>query len=281
MSVILFAGCQELPGYFAGGGTLLARAGGKELHLRDVASVVPKGVTGDDSVAFLEVYVDRWVGKQLKLKEAGVLFSSSEEDIDKMVEEYRQALLIRKLEQFYVDRSIDTTFTDDEIAAYYNSHLADFRLDRTLVKGRVVQMDREGRQAAKLKTLLTATSEAQQRDLRDICEKNNFKVTDLRSSWVDFSEFLSYLPTLRSENYDSMLATQQVQTMRDNRYFYYFHIGDVRREGSPIPLDQLKPTIRRILFNQRQNEVIRRHEEELYTRALDKGDVKVYEKQFK
>lgn len=45
-----------------------------------------------------------------------------------MVEEYRQALLIRKLDQHYVDRSIDTTFTENEIAAYYNAHKADFRL---------------------------------------------------------------------------------------------------------------------------------------------------------
>ena len=71
-------------------------------------SVVPKGVTGEDSAAFMKVYVDRWVRKQLKLKEAETLFSASGDDIDKMVEEYRQALLIRKLNQLYVDRSIDT-----------------------------------------------------------------------------------------------------------------------------------------------------------------------------
>lgn len=71
-----------------------------------------------------------------------------------MVEEYRQALLIRKLNQLYVDRSIDTTFTDDEITAYYNAHKADFRLDRTLVKGRIVQFGEGYRQARKLKELM-------------------------------------------------------------------------------------------------------------------------------
>ena len=129
---VFLAGCREMPGYFASD-TTLARAGGKQLQLRDVESVVPKGVTGEDSAAFMKVYVDRWVRKQLKLKEAETLFSASGDDIDKMVEEYRQALLIRKLNQLYVDRSIDTTFTDDEITAYYNAHKADFRLDRTLV----------------------------------------------------------------------------------------------------------------------------------------------------
>ena len=50
----------------------------------------------------------------------------------------------------------------------------------------------------------------------------------------------------------------------------------VHREGEPIPLERLRGTIRRILFNQRQGEVIRRHEEELYERALDEGDVRIY-----
>lgn len=92
---VFLAGCREMPGYFASD-TTLARAGGKQLQLRDVESVVPKGVTGEDSAAFMKVYVDRWVRKQLKLKEAETLFSASGDDIDKMVEEYRQALLIRK-----------------------------------------------------------------------------------------------------------------------------------------------------------------------------------------
>ena len=37
-----------------------------------------------------------------------MLFSSAAEDIEKMVEEYRQALLIRQLDQHYVDRLVDT-----------------------------------------------------------------------------------------------------------------------------------------------------------------------------
>ena len=83
--VLLLAGCRELPRYFAGD-TTIARAGGKDLRLGDVRSVVPQGLSGDDSAAFMKVYIDRWVLKQLKLQEAETLFSSSAGDIDKMVE---------------------------------------------------------------------------------------------------------------------------------------------------------------------------------------------------
>lgn len=273
--VLLLAGCRELPRYFASD-TTIARAGGKELKMGDVRSVVPQGLTGDDSAAFMRVFIDRWVVKQLKLQEAETLFSSSAADIDKMVEEYRQALLIRKLDQHYVDRSIDTVFTADEIAAYYNAHKADFKLDRTIVKGRIVRFGEGYRQAAKLKTLMASKSEAQQQDFRDICEKNGFTVSDFRDQWIDFPEFLGYLPTPRSQSYDSVLSSTAVQEMRDSHSHYYFQIEDVRREGEPIPPERLLGTIRRILFNQRQGEIIRRHEEELSARAAENGEVKIF-----
>lgn len=272
--VLLLAGCRELPRYFAGD-VALARAGGKELRLRDVRSVVPQGLSGEDSAAFMKVYVDRWVRKQLKLQEAEELFSASAGDIDKMVEEYRQALLIRKLDQYYVDRNIDTTFSDAEISAYYEAHKGDFRLDRTIVKGRIVRVPDSYRQAAKLKPLMASPSPARQQDFSDLCVKNNFEVNDFREQWIDFPEFLSYLPTRRSQSYDPLLATTAVQEMRDSYSHYYFQIDAVRREGEAIPLERLRGTIRRILFNQRQTDVIRRHEEELYKRAMEEGDVRL------
>ena len=98
-----------------------------------------------------------------------------------------------------------------------------------------------------------------------------------REQWIDFPEFLSYLPTLRSQNYDSVLGTTAVQEMRDSHSHYYFQIDAVRREGEPIPLERLRGTIRRILFNQRQSEIIRSHEEELYNRACEGGSIKIFE----
>ena len=116
----------------------------------------------------------------------------------------------------------------------------------------------------------------EQQDFRDICEKNDFTVDDFRDQWIDFPEFLSYLPTLRSQSYDSVLATAAVQEMRDSHAHYYFQIDAVLREGEPIPLERLRGTIRRILFNQRKGEIIRAHEEELCARAAEMGEVKIF-----
>lgn len=216
--------------------------------------------------------------KQLKLQEAEILFSASADDIDKMVEEYRQALLIRKLDQHYVDRSIDTTFTENEIAAYYNAHKADFRLDRTLVKGRIVQFGEGYRQARKLRELMGAKSEARQQDFRDICAKNDFTVTDFSDPVGGFPgipEFPAHAPVAELRP-----GARNDGRAGDARQPFALLFPDRRRapRGGAIPLERLRGTIRRILFNQRQSEIIRSHEEELYNRACEGGSHKDFRK---
>ncbi len=274
----LSIGCRELPRYFAGE-RALARVGEKELTPTELAQSLPEGLSTADSTAYAHVYIDRWVRKQLKLMEAEQLFSSSVADIDKQVEEYRQSLLIRKLDRFYVDRLVDTTFTEEEIAAYYADHASDFRLDRTIVKGRVVRVPKSYRQTRRLKELLVAKSEARKQDLRDICLKNDFELNDYTESWVDYTEFLSLLPTVRAQSYAAQLTKQGVQEMNDQNYHYYFVIDAVRRAGDAVPLEQLRGTIRRVLFNQRQQQVIRDHEQALYEQSMATGGILLYEEE--
>ena len=204
------------------------------------------------------------------------LFSSSVADIDRMVEEYRQSLLIRKLDQFYVDRLVDTTFTAEELKAYYNSHKSDFKLDRPIVKGCVVRVPKGYRQRARLKELMASKQEARQQDFRDICLKQEFRFEEYTEGWVDWSDFLNQLPTMRSESYDALLNKTGIQEMSDRENYYYFRIDEVRRAGDVVPLERLQQTIRRILFNGRQQQVIRDHEEQLYNASMEEGAVRLY-----
>lgn len=68
-----------------------------------------------------------------------------------------------------------------------------------------------------------------------------------------------------------------VQQMRDAHDRYYYQIEAVLRAGEPIPLELVRGNIRRILFNRRQSELIRSHEEELYAKAAAEGDFRIYE----
>ena len=137
--------CRELPDYLVSDDTI-ARVGRNELSINEIDNLMPSNLKGEDSVTYVKQYVDRWIVRQLKVEEADRLFSSSEREIDRLVEEYRQTLLSSRVDQHYVEEQSVGDVTDEDIAEYYNTHKSDFVLDRTLVKGRVLCFDKNYRQ---------------------------------------------------------------------------------------------------------------------------------------
>ena len=73
-----------------------------------------------------------------------------------------------------------------------------------------------------------------------------------------------------------MLDRRGVQQMRDGRSHYYYRIDAALRPGDPVPLETVCGQIRRILFTQRQNELIRAREQELYDAAAVEGGFRIY-----
>ena len=229
-------------------------------------------------MSFVKLYVDKWFVRQLKLEEADRLFSGSEKDIEKLVEDYRQSLLMRKVDQYYVDEQMNTDFTDKDIADYYNTHKSDFILDRTLVRGRILRFDASYRQSKKLMEQMraAASSQAAAKTFSDVCEKNDFLLIDNRAEWVSFADFLSNLPTTRTQDYTSLLDKSGIQEMKANDARYYFDFTSVCRKGNVAPLEMVSDNIRRILLTQRRSEIIKAHEEQIVSEAVASGHALIY-----
>lgn len=280
--VIYSISCQELPDYLVGSNTV-ARVGKKELSITEIKEAMPAGLIADDSLSFTQQYIDKWLVRQLKIEEADQLFSSSEEDIERLVEDYRQSLLMRKVDQFYVDKQMNENFSDEEIAEYYNTHKSDFTLDRTLVKGRIVRLDENYRQRTRLKDLMkrASTSQSADKSFTDMCEKNNFQIFDYRAEWINLSDFIAHLPIVRQQDYSDLLNTLGVQEVKDSRSRYYFELTSVCSKGNVAPLETVKDQIHRILITQRRSQIIKSHEQNIVNEAFANGHARIYKSHIK
>lgn len=269
--------CRELPDYLMGD-DVIARVGGELLTVQDISAVVPSNLKGDDSLSFVKQYTDKWLVRQLKVNEADELFSGTEKDIEKLVEDYRQTLLTSKVDQYYIDQQMSDDVSQEDITEYYNTHKSQFLLDRTLVKGRILRFDATYRQSAKLKTQMqkAATSQNDDKAFSDLCAKNNFLLIDNRSEWVNFADFLSNLPIPQSQNNEPLLDKMGVQELKIGSDCYYFDFTSVCRKGNVAPLEIVSDNIRRILITQRRSQIIKSHEEQILKSALEGGDAKVY-----
>ena len=274
LGVTMLSGCSPLEGGLRD--KVIAKVGKKKLRTSEAVAAIPAGLPAEDSLRMLEDYIDQWARRELKLQEAErVIGSSAVAEVNRMVEEYRYSLLGYRLDQNYLDMKVDTLLSDSVVTEYWEQHKADFALDRTVVKGRIVRVPNSYRQAVKLLSLMRSPSEDRQKDFISTCEKNNFETHFFEEEWVDFSEFLSYLPVRRDRSYDYMLDSKEVREMADADNHYFVQITDCLRAGSDAPFDRVGDAVKRIIFNRRRNQVIKEYEDSLYNASLTEGRVQL------
>ena len=272
----MFAACGN-GGNFSGvanGKRVVAKVDDKELMVRDILADMPEGLTGIDSATFVRMYTDNWVLNQLKLSRAEEVLTSHK-DIDRLVEDYRQSLIIRQLDQYYVDKEIETEITSRQIAAHYRLHSSQFKLDHDKVRGVIVRVPDNFRNTSALSEALRNVKGDGMVELNAFVEKHSLQITDLSASWVLFSDFLSYLPTVRTRSYDNLLQTGKVQSMKSDDVIFYFTITDIVRKGSTAPLETVEEDIRRMLYAERSSDIVKNYEQALKYEAVQSGRVSV------
>lgn len=255
---------------------VVARVDDKILLSSDIKSAMPIGLSSVDSVTFAKMYTENWVLNQLKMSRAEEVLSSNQADIERLVEGYRQSLIMRQLDQYYIDNSIDVEITDNQLSAYYRANSASFKLDHDKVRGVVVKTPKNFRNTSTLSTALKGIAKrGDTEEVRALCEKHGLQFSDFTSQWVSYADFLSNLPTERSSSYTALLAKSGVQHMSSDDALFYFVFVDVARKGEIAPLECVKEDIRRRLYAERRAEIVSKYESELKHDAIVSGRVKL------
>ena len=252
---------------------VIAAVDGVELRIADVMRDMPEGITGTDSATFVRMYVDNWVLNRLKMKRAEEVLTSSE-DIERLVEGYRQSLMMRQLDQYYIDKMLDVEITDKQISAYYRAHSAAFRLDHNVVQGVVVKVPKTFRNITTLTTAIKNSAKAEDwAELEALAEKHSLSVTNMTAQWVSYSDFLSNLPTERSRTYNDLISKSTVQQMSSDDALFYFIITDRALKGELAPIASVESDIRRRLYAERRDEVVKEYEAELKRKSVEEGRI--------
>ena len=252
---------------------VIAVVDGKALRINDVKRDMPTGITEADSITFMRMYVENWVLNQLKMKRAKEVLTTSD-DIERLVEGYRQSLMMRQLDQYYIDKTLDLEITDKQIAAYYRANSAAFKLDHNVVQGVVVKVPKTFRNITTLTTAIKNSAKAEDwAELEALAEKHSLSVTNMTAQWVSYSDFLSNLPTERSRTYNDLISKSTVQQMSSDDANFYFIITDRALKGEIAPMASVESDIRRRLYAERRDQVVKEYEAELKRQSVEEGRI--------
>lgn len=264
--------CQQLPLLQGGVGSVIASVGDATLSSEEIKRDTPSYLSGADSVSFVERYIDRWIARQVKVLEAERLFSSSAGEVEALVTAYRQTLLTKKLDQYYINSSPEQSISQGDIAAYYRAHSDNFRLNRNIVKGRILRLPLSYDGISKIKSMMASGSKDSQLNLISMSDKNeSFELYDLSGEWLYYDDFIEMLPIVRDKKASVYMTRKGVQSLQDGDWCYLFEITAYRSAGYVSPLERVEGVIRQTLTNERNTLIVRLREQHLLKLASEQG----------
>ncbi len=254
---------------------ILAKVNDTELTRNEVLHNLPKGLSPEDSLAFVKTYIDQWVDEQVVYQKALEVLPEESKNVDFQLEKYRRSLLIFTYEQYYIQDRLDTIVSMDEIEEFYNNNLDDFALRDYIVKVVYAKYTDVTPDLDKVKSWYKLKSEDDWINLQSHANLYGVKFYNDTTHWIFFDEVLKEIP-LTDINKGSFIRNKKSITFEEEGKVYFLNILDSRLQDDVSPLEFEKDKIKGILLNIRMNELRKKLKTELYNDAQKAQIINIY-----
>lgn len=190
-----------------------------------------------------------------------------DQDLQDKLEDYKQSLMIAAYKQKLLE-SANILISEEQITAYYKAHLNEYQLDHDLYKlvyyilpndDILDQILKDLNQSGNSSLLTNYCVENEQ-----YCMNNGLWVEDLVLSDIHLPEYL-------------WVSSSKFQTyFRDDKLVCIYRIEAKKKDGEATPLAQVKPEIIQILKFQKEKQILKKKEDELFLNAQNKKNFEIY-----
>lgn len=119
LSILFCVACSEQHDHK--GKTPLVELDGNFLYQEDLQSALPVRLSKDDSLLFAEHYIRNWVEDILLYEKAQSNIPDNGE-IEKLVENYRKALIMHTYQQALIHQRLSNEISEGELTDYYEKN---------------------------------------------------------------------------------------------------------------------------------------------------------------
>ena len=250
----------------------IATINNKSLFKEDVASLLPKNVDTKDSIVLIRSIINSWAIQQLLLLKAEENTTKNDNsEVDKLVSEYRQALLINGYKERLIKQQLDTLIEQKEIADYYKLNSKNFRLNEELIKTRYLHFSKDLIDKKEVVQLFKkgAIEDLEALELRQL----TFKMMMLNDSvWTSLENVMLKMPFSRN----NLLKKTKLFQKEDSLGLYLVAIKDVLLRNQIAPLSYIEPTIKQMILHQRKLQLIRDIEKIIVKDAIQNKNFKIH-----
>jgi hypothetical protein len=254
---------------------VIAEYKGSQLLKSEIPSELFDEKNSGDSSARLKQFVEKWIENQIIVQAAEETLSEEEKNKEKLINDYRNSLLVFEYHQKMAQNQMDTSVSEQEIQNYFNDNLGNYLLRKNIVKIKYLKISKTVADVNKIKKLIQNSSKENDALLLKYAEDkaDNFY---LDSNWLFLDDITKEIPLNENYNQQRFLANNKYIQLEENNILYILYIIDFKIKNSVSPIEFEKEKIKDILLYQRKLKYLKDLEKNLIKNAKEKGDIKYY-----
>ena len=252
----------------------LVKVKSKILYKSVLEENIPQGLSSEDSIIAAENYIRTWINDIL-LYDIALKNINSKENIDHLVENYRKSLFIYQYEEQLVNERLTREIDEQSLYDYYNNNKDKLKQERPLVKGFFIKVPIDAPQLNEIRALCKSTTSISLENLEKYSLNNSVVFNFFIDTWMDFVSLMENFPEEILTKED-LTVQRKIIEERDSTYLYLLNITDYLSPGDNAPYEYAKNIVQGILINQRKIDFLKKTENDLFQRALDKGEIQFY-----
>ena len=274
LSLVLLAmsSCQQQVEH--GDKTPLAQVGDHFLYREDMAQALPYGISGTDSVRFVNEFVQKWLEEQV-LYEKAEHNVRGDEKIERMVAEYRRTLVMNNYEHMLLLQRMNEELTEEELQGYYNENKQLFILEEPVIKGVLIKVPLTSPGLKDLKRWYKEKTDEALEELEKYAFRNSVLYEYFYEHWVPVSELEGKIIVNLAELSSEFDKHRDIE-VEDEEYCYLLHIDEYLLKGEEKPYDLARNEIINLLANKRKVEFMNNVKKDLYNQSMEMGRIKYY-----
>lgn len=254
------------------GKTPLVEVDGNFLYKEDLNSVLPVGLSKDDSILFAEHYIRSWAEEILLYEKAESNIPDNVE-VDQLVENYRKALIMHTYQQELINQKLRNDIPEEDVSAYYGKNKDLFRLEHPLIKGLFIKVPLTAPQLSNVRKWYKTEKQDAIEHLEKYSLQNAVKYEYFYDKWVSITDVLDMIP-LQVESPEEYVNKNRHVELKDTAFYYFLNVSDYRGAGEEKPFEFARSEVKDLLVNQRRVDFMEQVKGDLYEQAVDKKKIK-------
>jgi len=256
---------------------VLARLGDDFFYKSDLKDVFPDEMSSEDSIIFVKNLINNWAKEKLLFNKALVnLGDEKQENLNQLIESYKNQLFSYSYQEKIVKSSMDTFVTEESIKDYYNKNKLNFKLNQEIINARYLKINSEN---YNLKDVIKRFRRFKDNDklfLDSISlQFSSYYFND--SLWINKDVFFNKFPEINERLKQNIVKNKLFYRLQDSLELYLINIKDYKLKNDIAPFDFIKSTLKQVLLNKKKLEFISKFEKELIEDALQQNEFEFYE----